>query len=319
MPQALPFDLAGRTVWVAGHRGMVGGAIVRRLSTENCRVLTISREKLDLLRQAGVEATLAKVRPDVVVLAAARVGGIQANQDLPAQFLYENLVIETNVIEAARRAGVQKLLFLGSSCIYPRNAPQPMREEALLTGSLEPTNEWYALAKIAGIKLCEAYRRQYGCDFISIMPTNLYGPGDNFHPEHSHVPAGLIQRFHEAKVEGRRSVAVWGSGTPLRDFLHVDDLAAAAVFVLKNYSDATHLNVGTGREISIAEFATTVARVVGYLGAIDFDRSRADGMPRKGLDCSRLAALGWHARIGLEEGLAATYEWFQANGAVVRC
>ncbi len=318
MPQALPFDLAGRTVWVAGHRGMVGGAIVRRLATENCRVLTTERGDLDLLRQAGVEAYLADKRPDVVVLAAARVGGIQANQDLPAQFLYENLVIETNVIEAARQAGVQKLLFLGSSCIYPRNAPQPMREEALLTGPLEPTNEWYALAKIAGIKLCEAYRRQYGCDFISIMPTNLYGPGDNFHPEHSHVPAALIRRFHAAKVEGRKSVAVWGSGTPLRDFLHVDDLAGAAVFVLKSYSGAEHLNAGTGREISIAEFAATIARVVGYPGAIDFDRSRADGMPRKGLDCSRLAALGWHARIGLEDGLAGTYEWFLGNGAGMR-
>jgi GDP-L-fucose synthase len=318
LTEGAKLDLDGRSIWVAGHRGMVGSAIVRRLERERSRTLTVEKSDLDLLDQRAVAAYMQRARPEVVILAAARVGGIGANQSFPADFLYENLVIETNVIEAARRAEVRKLLFLGSSCIYPRNAPQPMREDALLTGPLEPTNEWYALAKIAGIKLCEAYRRQHGCDFISIMPTNLYGPGDNFHPELSHVPAALMRRFHDARRDGRRTVTVWGTGKPLRDFLHVDDLADAAVFMLKHYSGPEHLNVGTGREVAIADFARTMAKVVGFSGEILFDPSRADGMPRKGLDSSKLAALGWTARIGLEEGLATTYDWFCGNQTAMR-
>ena len=308
--RALPFDLTGKRVYVAGHRGMVGAALVRRLATEHCEVVTADRRRLDLSRQAETESWLAANRPDVVVVAAARVGGIAYNNANPVDFLADNLGIELNVIRGAFAIGVSKLLFLGSSCIYPKLAPQPMREEMLLTGALEPTNEWYAIAKIAGIKLVEAYRRQHGADFISVMPTNLYGPGDNYHAEHSHVPAALIRRFHEAKLAGQKSVAVWGTGRPRREFLAVDDLADACVFVLKNYSDDLFLNVGTGKDITIAEFATLVADVVGFAGEIAFDTTRPDGTPQKLLDVSRLAGLGWTARTSLRAGIAAAYQDF---------
>jgi len=307
------FSLDGRRVFVAGHRGMVGSAIVRRLGRENCEVLTAPRNELDLLRQTDTERWIHAQKPDVVVLAAARVGGIAFNAAKPVEFLAENLAIELNVIQAAHAAGVRKLLFLGSSCVYPKFAPQPMQESALLTGPLEPTNQWYAVAKIAGLKLVEAYREEYGADFVSVMPTNLYGPGDNYHPEHSHVPAALIRRFHEAKLANAPSVTVWGTGSPRREFLAVDDLADACVFVLKNYSGAEFVNVGTGKDISIAEFAQLVADVVGYKGRIVYDTSRPDGTPQKLLDVSKLTQMGWRASIGLREGLAAAYADFQAN------
>lgn len=308
------FPLAGRRVWVAGHRGMVGAAIARRLGETECEVLTVDRGDLDLTRQNDVEAWLAEHRPDVVVLAAAKVGGIHANSTRPADFILDNLQIQNNVIRGAHEAGVSKLLFLGSSCIYPRNAPQPMQESALLTGSLEPTNEWYAIAKIAGIKLCQALRRQHGSDFISVMPTNLYGPGDNYHPTESHVPAALIRRFHEAKMAGDPTVTVWGTGSPLREFLFVDDLADACVFVLEHYSEEQFLNVGTQKEISIADFARTVMSVVGYQGDIVFDTSKPDGTPRKLLDVSALSGLGWRASTELADGLRTAYRDFLAGG-----
>jgi GDP-L-fucose synthase len=293
---------------------MVGGAVARRLQAEECTVLTADRHTLDLTRQSATERWLADTRPDVVVVAAARVGGIAYNEACPVEFLADNLAIALNVIQGAHKAGVRKLLFLGSSCIYPGRAPQPMREEMLLTGPLEPTNEWYAIAKIAGIKLCQAYRQQYGADFISAMPTNLYGPGDQYHPEHSHVPAALIRRMHEAKLAGAPSVTIWGSGKPRREFLFVDDLADACVHLLKNYSDSGFLNIGTGEDMSIAEFARTVADIVGFKGEFKFDTSRPDGAPQKLLDVSKLAALGWRARTDLRTGLAAAYADFRANG-----
>ncbi len=299
--------LQDKRVWVAGHRGMVGAAIVRRLATENCRVLTVDRTELDLLDKAAVAAWLLRERPHAIFLAAAKVGGILANDTLRADFLYENLAIATNIIHAAHIADVEKLMFLGSTCIYPRNAPQPMNEDALLTGPLEPTNEPYAIAKIAGIKLCEAYRRQYGRDFISVMPTNLYGPGDNYHPEHSHVVAALIRRFHEAKQAGAPEVVVWGTGTPRREFLYVDDMADACIFVMKHYSGAGIINIGVGEDISIAEFAQLVAEVVDYRGRITWDHTRPDGMPRKLVDVGRIAALGWRAKISLRNGLELAY------------
>ncbi|HEU5275993.1 MAG TPA: GDP-L-fucose synthase [Xanthobacteraceae bacterium] len=308
------FDLKGARVYVAGHGGMVGGAIVRRLGSEDCIVLTTDRRSLDLTRQADTETWLDRIKPDVVVVAAARVGGIAYNDAYPVEFLADNLAIELNLIRGARAAGVRKLLFLGSSCIYPKLAPQPMREDMLLTGPLEPTNEWYAVAKIAGIKLVEAMRRQYGADFISAMPTNLYGPRDNYHPEHSHVPAALIRRMHEAKLANARNVTVWGTGKPRREFLFVDDLADACVFMLKNYSDMEFLNVGTGEDIAIGDFARVVADVVGFQGDLVFDRSRPDGTPRKLLDVSKLTALGWRARTDLQSGLEATYRDFLAGG-----
>jgi GDP-L-fucose synthase len=306
----LPFHLAGRRVFVAGHRGMVGAALVRRLKSERCEVLTADRRVLDLTRQADTHDWLRDNRPDVVIVAAARVGGIAYNNAFPVDFLADNLAIELNLIAGSFAIGVRKLLFLGSSCIYPRLAPQPMNEDMLLTGPLEPTNEWYAVAKIAGIKLVAAYRRQHGADFISLMPTNLYGPGDNYHPEHSHVPAALIRRFHEAKLAKAPSVAVWGTGRPRREFLAVDDLADACVFALKNYSDDRFLNVGTGRDVTIADFARLVADVVGYRGEIVFDTSRPDGTPQKLLDVSRLTKLGWTARTELRDGIAAAYRDF---------
>jgi GDP-L-fucose synthase len=312
------YSLTQKRIWVAGHRGMVGQAIVRRLEGEGCEVLTASRSELDLTRQAAVEAWMERQRPQAIFLAAAKVGGIHANDSLPASFLYDNLAIELNVIEAARRVGVEKLLLLGSSCIYPREAPQPMREDVLLTGPLEPTNQWYALAKIGGVMMCQAYRKQHGCDFISAMPTNAYGPGDNFHPEYGHVPAALLRRFHEAKEAGAASVTVWGTGRPMREFLYVDDLADACVFLMKNYSADQHINVGTGKEISIAEFAETIRGIVGFEGELTFDPSRPDGTPRKVLDVGALAALGWSAQIGLRDGLSRYYEWFLDNRAELR-
>jgi len=304
------FSLEGKRVYVAGHNGMAGSAIVRRLGREACEVLTVSRRELDLMRQAETERWLATVRPDVVVLAAARVGGIIANDTYPVDFLADNLAIELNLIRTSHAVGVQKLLFLGSTCLYPKLAKQPMSEDQLLTGELEPTNEYYAIAKIAGIKLCAAYRRQYGCDFISVMPTNLYGAGDNYHPQNSHVVAALIRRFHEAKLAQAPTVSVWGTGTPRREFLHVDDFADACIFILKNYSSPNIINIGVGEDLSIAEFADIVAGVVDYRGGVVFDPSKPDGTPRRLVDVSRLAALGWTATISLEEGLRKTYSDF---------
>jgi len=312
------FDLAGRRVWVAGHRGMAGSAIARRLSREDCELVTATRSELDLLHQADVEAWMAAKRIDVVFLAAATVGGILANSTRPAEFLYENLVIETNIIHAARITGVKKLLFLGSSCIYPRMAEQPMREEALLTGALEPTNEWYAIAKIAGIKLCQAYQRQYGCDFVSVMPTNLYGPGDRYDSEGGHVVAALIMKIHAAKMEGRQTVELWGTGNPKREFLFSGDLADACVFVMKNYSGELFLNVGTGHDITILELAQSIAKTVGWHGTFTFDTSKPDGMPRKVMDVSRLRALGWTASTDFEAGMKEAYQWYVANVAQSR-
>jgi GDP-L-fucose synthase len=308
------FSLKGKRVYVAGHNGMVGSALVRRLASEDCEILTADRAALDLTRQTETETWLGDVRPDVVLLAAAKVGGIAFNSAYPVDFLAENLSIALNVIRGAHLATVQKLLYLGSSCIYPRLAPQPMREEMLLTGPLEPTNEWYAVAKIAGMKMVQAYRRQYGIDFVSVMPTNLYGSGDNYHPDHSHVPAGLIRRFHEAKELKAPTVTVWGTGKPRREFLAVDDLADACVFVLKNYSGDEFLNVGTGEDLTIAEFAKLVAEVVEYRGQLVFDTSRPDGMPKKLLDITKLSALGWRAKIPLRDGLSAAYADFLAGG-----
>ena len=302
-----PYELAGKRVYVAGHRGMVGQALVRRLAREKCEVVTATRAELDLTQQAAVNRWFRQHKPDAVFLAAAKVGGILANSTLRAEFLYENLILATNVLHAAHEIGTGKLMFLGSSCIYPRMAPQPMSEDALLTGPLEPTNEPYAIAKIAGIKLAEAYRVQYGADFISVMPTNLYGPGDNYHPEHSHVVAALIRRFHEAKTTGAKSVTVWGTGTPRREFLHVDDLADACIHVMRVYSDAGLINIGSGEDVTIAEFAREVTRAVGFEGTITYDASKPDGTPRKLLDVSKLAKLGWRATTPLDAGLRQAY------------
>jgi GDP-L-fucose synthase len=307
------FSLVGRRVWVAGHRGMAGSAIVRRLAREQCEIVTATRDELDLLRQADVDAWMQDTKIDVVFLAAATVGGIMANATRPADFLYENLVIETNVIEAGRRAKIQKLLFLGSSCIYPRLAEQPMREEALLTGALEPTNEWYAIAKIAGIKLCQAYRRQFNCDFISVMPTNLYGLGDRYDAESGHVVAALILKIHAAKIAESSTVELWGTGQPRREFLFADDLADASVFLMKSYSDELFLNVGTGKDITILELAQTIANVVGWRGTFTLNTAKPDGAPRKVMDVARLSALGWSASTEFEHGLKLAYEWYLAN------
>jgi len=304
---SLRFDLRGKKVYVAGHMGMAGSAIVRRLANEGCEILTVGREIVDLTNQGQTENWLAHNKPDAVFLAAGHVGGIYANVSYPADFITNNLAIGLNVIRGSHKAGVKKLLALGSSCIYPKFAPQPMSEDALLTGPLEPTNEWYAIAKIAAIKLCEAYRKQHGADFVSVMPTNLYGPGDNYHPEHSHVPAALIRRFHEAKIANAPTVTVWGTGTPRREFLSSDDLADACVFVMKHYSDVGFLNVGTGQDVTIAEFAEIVRDIAGYKGKIVFDTSRPDGPPQKLLDVSKLNKLGWSPKINLRDGLAAAY------------
>jgi len=307
------FDLAGKRIFVAGHGGMAGAAIVRRLRQERCELLAPSRRELDLSRQEPTERYLSSVRPDAVVMAAARVGGILANDMYPVEFLAENVAMALNVIRASHQAGVEKLLFLGSTCVYPKFAKQPMSEDQLLTGELEPTNQWYAVAKIAGIKLCEAYRRQHGCDFVSVMPTNLYGPGDNYHPERSHVVAALIRRFHEAKLADAPTVTVWGTGQPRREFLYVDDFADACVFVLKHYSEPEFVNIGVGHDITIAEFARIVAEVVGYRARITYDPSKPDGTPRKLVDVSRLSALGWNAKVPLRDGLQKAYADFLTN------
>lgn len=307
------------TIYVAGHRGMVGSAIVRQLEARGIAPIVRSHAELDLSDQAAVGAFMKDERPDAVILAAAKVGGIHANNTYPAEFIYENLMIECNVIHQAFLAGVRRLLFLGSSCIYPRAVPQPMREEALLTGVLEPTNEPYAIAKIAGIKLCESYNRQYGTDYRSVMPTNLYGPGDNFHPENSHVLPALIRRFHEAKEQGLDEVVIWGTGTPRREFLHVDDMAAASLFVLDLAMDVyqantqpmlSHINVGSGTDISILELAQLIARIIGFDGAISIDPSKPDGTMRKLMDVSRLSRMGWQAQTALEQGIRDTYQWY---------
>ncbi len=309
------FTLKDKRIWVAGHRGMVGAAIVRRLGKEDCEILTAGREAVDLRRQAETEDWIAEARPDGIVLAAATVGGIQANDTRPADFLYDNLAIETNVIEAARRVGVGKLLLLGSSCIYPRLAPQPMTEEALLTGALEPTNQWYSVAKIAGIKLCQAYRRQYEAEFSAAMPTNLFGPGDNFDLVSSHVAAALLRKAHEAKFGKLGSLAIWGSGTPKREFLYVDDCADALVHLLTHYSGEGHVNIGTGQDVTIRELAEIIADVVGYSGEFLFDTTKPDGTPRKLLDVSRLNKLGWISTTTLRDGLAKTYDWYVSRGS----
>ena len=306
------YELAGKRIWVAGHRGMVGGALVRRLASENCEVITAGRDELDLTDQRAVLGWMHNNRPQAVLLAAARVGGILANDSQPVEFLRDNLLIETAVLAASESVGVEKLLFLGSSCIYPKHAAQPITEEALLTGPLEPTNEWYALAKIAGIKLAEAYRRQYGCDFISAMPTNLYGPGDNFDLAASHVMPALIRKVHEAKASGGE-VVVWGSGTPRREFLYVDDCADACIHLLQHYSDALHINVGTGSDIAIIELTRLVMEVVGYDGPVVTDPSKPDGTPRKLLDTARLTALGWSPKTQLRDGIAKSYAAFLAG------
>ena len=304
------YSLTGKRVWVAGHRGMVGSALLSRLEQKDCTLLTVERETVDLTRQAEVERWMEQTRPQAVFLAAAKVGGIVANDSAPVQFLYDNLAIAMNVIQAAAAVGVEKLLFLGSSCIYPKLAPQPIPESALLTGPLEPTNQWYAVAKIAGLKLCNAYRRQRGCDFIAAMPTNLYGPGDNYDLRTGHVIPSLMRKAHEAKVRGDAELTIWGSGRPRREFLHVDDAADALIHLMTHYSDETPVNVGYGSDVTILELARLIAAAVGFSGRIVTDPSKPDGTPRKLLDSSRLASLGWHPKIGLEDGLASTYGWF---------
>lgn len=311
-------NLAGKRIWVAGHRGMVGSAVVRRLAAESCSVLTVDRKACDLTRQGQVERWMGDTKPDMVVLAAAKVGGIAANTRFPADFLAQNLAIQSNIIDTAHAIGVEKLLFLGSSCIYPKFAEQPIDEESLLTGPLEPTNQWYAIAKIAGIRLCQAYREQYGDNFISAMPTNLYGPGDNFDLETSHVMPALIRKIDAAKQTGQDHVMIWGTGTPQREFLHVDDLADALVFLLRHYEGEQHLNVGYGSEISILELARAICQTVGYRGELRHDSSKPDGTPRKLMSSERLRALGWRPRTTLEQGLRSTYDWFTANRGTLR-
>src|SRR6201996_7635693 len=302
----MSYTLAGKRVWIAGHRGMVGAAVARQLEHEKCTVLTIGRDRLDLRDAAAVTAWMIDEKPQAVVLAAAKVGGIGANNSLPADFLYDNLAIENAIIHGAFNTGVEKLLFLGSSCIYPKFAPQPIAEDALLTGPLEPTNEWYAIAKIAGIKLCQAYRRQHGRDFISAMPTNLYGPGDNFDLQSSHVIPALMRKAHEAKVAGEKSLTIWGTGNPRREFLHVDDCSSALVFLLKNYSGDSHVNVGSGTDVTIDELARLVMQTVGFSGALEHDTSKPDGTPRKQMSNDKLAAMGWSPEISLQDGLSST-------------
>ena len=301
------YDLTGKRIWVAGHRGMVGGAVVRRLDQEDCETITVGRDVVDLVNQQAVHDWMQANKPDAIVLAAAKVGGIHANSAYPVDFLYENLMIEANIIHAAYEADVERVLFLGSSCIYPKFAEQPIREDSLLTGELEPTNEWYAIAKIAGIKLIQAYRKQHGCDWISAMPTNLYGPGDNYDLENSHVLPAMLRKFHEAKERGDKEVVVWGTGTPLREFMHCDDLADALVFLLKEYSGYEHVNVGSGVEVTIKELAETIAEVVGYDARLIWDTSKPDGTPRKLMDSARLKEMGWDNVRTLKNGIDQTY------------
>jgi GDP-L-fucose synthase len=313
------FRLEGKRVWVAGHRGMAGSAIARRLASENCEVITVGRAELDLRRQDAVESWLAKNLPDVVFLAAATVGGIHANSTRPAEFIHDNITIEANVIGAAHRTGVKKLIFLGSSCIYPRLSPQPMKEEHLLTSPLEPTNEWYAISKIAGLKMCQAFRKQYDCDFITAMPTNLYGRGDNYDPLQGHVVAAMLVKMHAAAVSCAPTVEIWGTGKPTREFLAVDDMADATVFLAKHYSGLEHVNVGTGIETSILELVQTIADVVGYRGAFVHNTEKPDGMPRKVMDIGKIRNLGWEPRIDLRSGLTSAYadyvQWMKCKAS----
>ena len=318
MPSEVIFPLEGKRVWVAGHKGMVGSAIVRRLERENCEVLIADRKDVDLKDQAQTREWIAEQKPDAIFLAAAKVGGILANDSFPADFLYDNLMIEANIIEAAYRARVSKLLFLGSSCIYPKMAPQPIAEDALLTGPLEPTNEWYAIAKIAGIKLCQAYRQQHGCDFISAMPTNLYGPGDNFDLNSSHVIPALIRKAHEAKSRGDKEVVIWGSGLPRREFLYVDDCADACVHLMKIYSGADHVNVGSGEDLTILEMTKLICEVVGFEGSFAHDRNKPDGTPRKLMSVERLKSLGWTSTTTIRDGIFLSYRWFLDHESQVR-
>ena len=315
---AATYELSGKRVFVAGHKGMVGSAIVRRLQAEGCDILTAGRQELDLIDQAAVRGWLADAKPDAVIIAAAKVGGILTNDTYPADFLYDNLMIETNLIEASFRIGVEKLLFLGSSCIYPKLAEQPIAEEALLTGPLEPTNEWYAVAKIAGIKLCQAYRRQHGVDYISAMPTNLYGPGDNYNLETSHVIPALIRKAHSSKETGAPAMTIWGTGTPRREFLHADDCADALVHLMKYYSGDEHVNVGSGEDMTIEALARMVMEVVGYEGELEKDLSKPDGTPRKLMRADKLRSLGWSPRIGMREGLEDAYRWFVEHQGVAK-
>jgi GDP-L-fucose synthase len=313
------YDLKGKRVWVAGHRGMVGAALVDRLREEGCAaILTAARSELDLRRQSDVEAWMARQRPDTVFIAAAKVGGILANDTCPADFLYDNLMIEANIIDAAFRAGVEKLLFLGSSCIYPKFAPQPIEESSLLEGALEPTNEWYAIAKIAGIKLCQAYRRQHGVDFISAMPTNLYGPEDNFDLKNSHVIPALIRKAVAARDAGDSTIEVWGSGAPRREFMHVRDCADAVIFLMKNYSDVEHVNVGVGEDVTIAELAELICDIVGLPGPLRFDSTKPDGTPRKLMSNRKLLELGWRSQTALREGLEEVVTWYEQNRKTAR-
>jgi GDP-L-fucose synthase len=315
MPNSLPFSLAGKRVWVAGHRGMVGSALMRRLAGENCEVVTVSRDSVDLTRQGDTERWVSETRPDAIFLAAAKVGGILANDTYPADFLYDNLMIEANILEAAHHAHVAKVIFLGSSCIYPKHADQPIKEDSLLTGPLEPTNEWYAIAKIAGMKLAEAYRRQHGADFISAMPTNLYGPEDNFDLKNSHVLPALIRKAHEAKERGDDTMTIWGSGTVRREFMHVDDCADALVFLMQSYSANEHVNVGSGEDLTILALAEFVSDIVGFKGRIVTDTSKPDGTPRKLMSGERLQRLGWKPKIPLRQGIEQTYRWYIENDA----
>jgi GDP-L-fucose synthase len=311
----MTFDLRGKRVWVAGHRGMVGSALVRRLASEGCEIVSAGRELVDLKRQNEVEAFLKDARPNAIIMAAAKVGGILANDSRPAEFLYDNIMIEANIIAAAHELEVEKLLFLGSSCIYPKLVQQPITEDALLTGPLEPTNEWYAIAKIAGIKLAQAFRRQYGRDYISAMPTNLFGPGDNFELQSSHVLPALIRKAHEAKTSNAPSITLWGTGTPRREFLHADDCADALVFLLKHYSGEEHVNVGSGEDVTILELAEMVCELVGFKGELVHDLSKPDGTPRKLMSADKLRSMGWKPRIALKDGITATYDWFLDNHA----
>jgi GDP-L-fucose synthase len=313
MAMSSSYTLRNKRVWVAGDRGLVGSALIRRLQREGCELLTAPRESVDLRRPDQVERWMAGAKPQAVFLAAARVGGIYANDTRPAEFIYDNLMIQSNVVEASRRAGVEKLMLLGSSCIYPRLAPQPIPEAALLTGPLEPTNQWYAVAKIAGIKLGQAYRRQYGCDFISVMPTNLYGPGDNFDLMQSHVVPALMVKAHAALCARAPAIEVWGTGAVRREFLYVDDAADGLVFLMQNYSDEAIVNLGPGSDVPIVDLVDLICKVVGYKGGVQFDASRPDGVPRKMVDTTFAASLGWRARTPLREGLAATYRWYLDN------
>ena len=304
------YELAGKRIWVAGHTGMVGSAVCRRLETEDCEILTVPRAELDLLRQSDVEAWCAQEKPDAVIVCAARVGGILANDTFPADFIYQNLTLETNIIHSAYKTGVEKLIFLGSSCIYPKHAAQPIKEDALLTGPLEATNEWYAIAKIAGIKLCQAYRKQYGCNFISAMPTNLYGPGDNFDLETSHVVPALLRKAHEAHIHDQEYMEVWGTGDARREFLYVYDCADGIVFLLKNYSDNQHVNLGAGSDITVRELAEQIKLTAGFAGALKFDPAKPDGTPRKLLDTTLINDLGWQPKVELSKGLCDTFKWY---------